>query len=292
MIAVRLTLFGIMLCLAVGSTPVSAFEPTGCQVAGGMLDVGDGIATAPVLDRFAAMARAKDRGDRQAEIDEARRAARLMARYHRLSMEMFLAVAQQLSSDAVVSRDAVTALAQGLLDILDPIAGQKSEMDADMLRAYLRALHHVNGATHTNSFKSLSQLHARIEAADICFERRFFLLLELTTEIGDRHGRTEVRPRLEELRRQSNALRGITVDNIPLKWYALHELTFAAVRFRQFDLAHTWLAATIREAELLKQTGSLNADSKDIIESAMAYSPEYVADREDRFRRRRAADLD
>jgi hypothetical protein len=124
-------------------------------------------------------------------------------------------------------------------------------------------------------------------AADVCRERRFFLLLELSQHIGENYDQPLARKQLESLRREVGGLAGIGREASPMKWYALMRLTNAAVRVEAFGLAEKWLADTIVEAENLNNSDAVNAAVLEEVKQSMVNFPEYVASEHVEYRNRK-----
>lgn len=261
-------------------SPVSAFslEPTGCRFSSHAVDVTNATSVpARALEHLAAMARAKDRGDGDSAIAEGRQASLEIATQMPRTVEIFLDVADRLSPH-VISDAAELALAQGLLEHLRPITGQALEIDTGILRAALKAHYRVH-LLGTDRLGALAGIRKRIEAADICPERRFFLLLEVARHVGAHYDQPLAVSRLKSLRLDAGRLAGVGRGGRPMKWLALKMLTTAAVDLGAFVLAETWLADTIREVERLEKSGVASPAILDSVTQAMVNLPEYVEGR-------------
>ena len=161
------------------------------------------------------MVLAKDRGDPTLALGHARDAARLIAGYYPRTIEMLLDVTTRLS-EGTISRAAGTAMALGLLKNLNPILRQTPETDTTTLGVYLRAHRHVQLADGSDVSAGLSRIQEMIDRPDIYPERKFFIHLRLAREFGGRLGRTEVRPRFEDIWRSTGGLTEISVDHFPI----------------------------------------------------------------------------
>lgn len=269
----------------------SALLPTGCQFLDRTPNTDRPQEQGPGIEKLGLMALARDRGDSASALGHARDAAGLIAGYRPRTIEMLLDVTARLSEGAI-SRAAATALARELLKIFDPISRQTAETDATALGAYLRARRHVQLADGSDARPGLFGIQKRIDQSDICPECKFFLHLRLTREFGARLGRTVVRPRLEDLWRRVDGLKGVGEGYFPMQWIARHQLTAAAVEFKLFDLAETWLAVVELEVATLLRSKAIDAETRLSIKEAILNFPLYVATRAGRYRRQQAAGLD
>jgi len=171
------------------------------------------------------------------------------------------------------------------LALLDPVSRQSSETATGHLANYLQAHSYVYDANGEDRLKRLRVLQNRLRRGPECFARRFFLRLELARDIGDRHGKAETSPELEELWKDAKALRGVEFRGYPLRWSGYSMLTWEAARFRHFDLAEAWLAETIREADTVGSIPGVSAEiAGDIKEMAKGLST-LVAQEKDAFTR-------
>ena len=77
-----------------------------------------------------------------------------------------------------------------------------------------------------------------------------------------------------------------------MKWTAFSLLTARAVEFRHFDLAEPWLAKTIEEADAVKATPGVSAETVDIVDTLMVSQPNYVKQEKAAYEQRLAAGLE
>jgi hypothetical protein len=270
--------------------PLHAQTPTGCQfLADGAGRSDKAGATAPAMQYLAVMARAKDEGDIEGGSRAGRQAAQEIASYPSSTVEIFLDVADGLSP-LVISEDAHLALARALLDYLHPIASQTFESQTGILHAYLKA-HYQLHLFSDDRFDLLDDVEAKIMAADICRERRFFLLLELSRHVGENYDQPLARKKLVSLRRGAEYLKGISRENLPMKWYALMRLTYMAARIEAFDMVEEWLIDTILEEETLKNSGTANVAVLQEVKEMMLNLPEYIASQHTEYQKRNPVDM-
>jgi hypothetical protein len=245
----------------------------------------------PALAALARLSDARENGDANEVEAAAQKLARIISRYSgSYNGRAMLDVVHRLDLGGLEEAAHVTF--RHYLDLLDPVARQSSETHTGHLANYLQAHYYVYGANGEDWLKRLRVLQDRLRQGPECFERRFFLRLRLARDIGEHYGRTVVRPELEALWDDASALLGVGRRGSPMKWSGYSLLTSEAVRFRQFDLAEAWLAETIREAEAVRATLGVSAETVDIVDTLMMGLPAYVAQEKEAFSRARAAGLE
>jgi hypothetical protein len=292
MITRRVALIGLLLLCS--HTGVGAFErvPTQCRFAETYGESPVDVSFGAALVQLARLSDAKMQGDQRRSQTAARDVARLIAGYPAgYRMRVMLDVVHRLDLGGL-DREAVQPLFRRFLEVLDPVARQSSETSTGHLSAYLQAHDYLYGAAGDNRYQRLKDLQKRIRNGPECFERRFFLLLRLAKEIGAFHGQTVVRPELEILWKEADSLKGIGIDQSPLKWTAFSLLTARAVEFQQFDLAEPWLAKTIEEAAAVKAAPGVAAETVDIVDSLMVSLPNHVEQEKAAYKKRLAAGLE
>jgi hypothetical protein len=275
------------------ATVVAATEivPTGCRFTGSFNGFDIKSRFGPALIQLAKISDAEERGDLVAATNAARRAGSLVATYNSSNdMITMLDVTSRLEPNGI-KPSSKRVLAKEILNALDPIARQGSEIDTGFFRAYLLAHEHIHGSRGEDHLVILKQLWDKIAKRPICFERRFFLRLQLANAIGDTQGRTMLRRYAVALRTEADVLKGVGGDHHPMKWYGLNRLTILAMKFHEFGLANAWLVATTTEAHSLLARPELGVESRRIIGSIMDNLHDLVAQQEDRYNRAESVGL-
>lgn len=279
-----------MLAFMSSAAQASALGATGCVFQLSVDHHQRKLPQGPAIQALAKMASASDRGERGAARLHAREAGRLMAPLHPHAIVMLLDVAERMTPGAIPFGIGVDA-AREVMNQLDFVARQTAETDTIALDAYLRAGRIVQFTDETDRLAGFLAIEKRILDADICAERKFFLRLALTREIGDLLGRDESRPRLLELWDQSDGLKGVGATHFPVRWTARQQLSSEAARMKLFDLAEPWLKVVEREMQPLLAEKTLDPETRLSIEAMWLHFPEYVEQEADRFRRARSVGL-
>jgi hypothetical protein len=275
-------------------TSALAFEvlPTGCRFAERNVRDSTQPRFGSALMAFARLSEALERDDRPGGKAAAQEVGRIIAAYRSPNhMWTMLDVAHRLDRGGV-DRETILSVYQSVLENLDPIARQTSESLDGHFSIYLLAHRYAFDEDGADRYRRLKDLQKRIRNGPECFERRFFLLLSVAEEIGESHGRTFVRPELETLWKEAALLKGVGIDQSPMKWTALVELTIGAIESHHFDLAEPWLAKTIKEAEVVKATPGVSAETVDIVDGLMMSMPRHFEQYKAAYQKRLAAGLE
>jgi hypothetical protein len=147
-------------------------------------------------------------------------------------------------------------------DRLDPIARQSTIFDTSFLVARLKAAESLHRRSPNDLDAALTVISRLIRDADICEERRFFLLLEFANQTGKWSGYPKSNPEILDPAMRTKTLKGIGANHLPVKWFALSSLTVSAIDNARFDLAADFLDRTRHEAETLLADPDLGADSR------------------------------
>ena len=278
----RIWLFAALICLAfLPVFPGGAFalNPTDCRIDPPPLLERRDSRIPEALAAVGKIVRAHEAGSTLVEVEVAREVAATIAKFDPHESAGLLYVIEDMRGIGAISHEASLRFARTLVNGIDPVARQKSEFDIHPLRTYLKALEWIIDDNSENWIGKFDALEKQISSQSLCNERVFFLFLEIAEHLGAEYSPKTARPRLEILIARANDLAGVSVDELPMKWYGYQRLTAATVELCLFDLALPMLEKAKAEAKRVLNANTATAESKEWVTAAMENFAEYVADR-------------